>query len=211
MWRVCAVLAIAATEVACSSSPLSDEDDLMRRPERFREATFVIGYDVYLGPDPQTAVAGMVWYQQGARTRVDTLDSPFGSSASIRREDSSYNCVNNPDQEPAYCITYGPAGEPVSHGGYQMQVPWNALLSPADYVLAGSNERTIAEEAVNCFLLQAKEVHAASREDVEVCLSEDGLMLGAHMPGGGPSTLTATNVSETVPSDAFDPPYPLRE
>ena len=213
MWRllVVVVVAIATLGIACSDG-LSDEEDFVLRMEHLKEATFTVTYDYTVDEEARKPIT---WYQMGDFGRTDTVldlsDRGRGDEdpqfISLQGPMSPYRC-----SEIAMSSTYNMAGcvlEPTNGGVFLNSPPdWLqiAIARPNMLDVDRLEDRTFAGMEARCFAVEADSGDGA---DMELCLTSDGVPV--HVEIRIPDTVgkpmfTATNVSDDVPADIFEPP-----
>jgi hypothetical protein len=188
------------------------EEELLELAEAFVASTFAAVYDMS-GDGTDTLGSGTITiYKDGSdRIRFDISGEQDGQQFDgtfIESPDGSYLCFSGDaaaifGSTEGVCVESDPddPNNPVGGITDDFEITEEDL---ADMTIEGREEREIAGEDAICYTTTSPDTTGPS----EVCISEDGILLGVNSEGAG---FTATSI-EDDPSDAdFEPPFPIEE
>ncbi len=150
-------------------------------------------------------------YSQGDKSRIDIASSD-GNFVSITTPEASYTCTESGGQ--GFCfegegdVGSNPfAGLFTQYGSSEAVFGYIDLFSDVD---VESSSENIASMDANCFTASGD--FGGDSGTIKWCFSDSGLLLlSSYDLGSGNFEMKATEASEDVPSDAFEPPYEVTE
>jgi hypothetical protein len=146
-------------------------------------------------------------YAEGDNSRVD-FEVTDGSFISITTPDATYTCTESGGS--GFCFEgAGGIGENPFGGLFTAFASYDAVINYLDLftdVDADSSSEEIAGVDANCYTLDGD--FTGDEGTIKWCWSDSGLLLLASYDlDSGLFEMRATEYSEDVPGDAFDPPY----
>lgn len=183
---------------------------------KFESSSFRATYN-FSSSGEESLQGEMVLYKDGKdrfRFDVNDMQSDQGSLSFIETSDQTLLCLSDPaelgqllglDEGQGVCLQTdaGNVGDPVTAGLSGIF----ADIEDVDQSVVDTSERTIAGQDAKCYTANAN----AGTE--QYCFGDNGVLLyfKSEGPGNESVEMEAQSFNSDVNSDAFDPPYEVRE
>ena len=198
-----------APEEGDTSEARDDGGDSVDLARKFGGATFKATYELSGSGLGELAEGTMTWYKKGDSSRIDIEIEVGGeqmSTSIITRPDQSYFCTRIPAVADEGSCMEAP-GEPAEGVG-EVIGDLEGLLNDPEVDVESTGGRKIAGEDADCFTVDTFGLDG----ETEVCVSEDGVPLSMRTTmEGAEIQMEATDFSDDVSDDDFEPPYPVGE